>query len=132
MLKLTPDNVREVYLACLFDDSVPREVAQKRAIVVEGVTFTTGFDPDKIRELRTSIDDLLDQLPERFEKGWSFLNLCDNREGELWTGEHQLCQELVMLGIAHGRMSYCMSRDMWSILPGGMPYVLLTPRKETS
>jgi len=30
------------------------------------------------------------------------------------------------LGIASGKLSYLMPREMWKVLPGGMPYLVVS------
>ena len=32
-------------------------------------------------------------------------------------------QELLLLGLAIEKIEYLLPREMWSILPGGMPYI---------
>ncbi len=34
-------------------------------------------------------------------------------------------EALVVLGIASGFVKYPMPREMWSALPGGMPYIVI-------
>lgn len=71
---------------------------------------------------------MLAELPEPFFDngggGWSFLNLCTDRHDRLWTGEHSVCEQLIVLAQALDLATYPMPRDMWEILPGGMPYVM--------
>jgi hypothetical protein len=57
--------------------------------------------------------------------GWSFLNFCQDRHGTLWTGMHQTCEELIVLGIGLGMVKWCLPRGMWDALPGGMPYLVI-------
>lgn len=75
-------------------------------------------------EDRICIEKVLRQLPAPFidEGGWSFLNLCMDREGNQWTGSHQTMEQLMMLGMATGMVKILFPRDLWSILPGGVPY----------
>ena len=44
--------------------------------------------------------------------------------GDLWTGDHQVMDQLVALGIASDTMAYLMPRELWKIT-GGMPYLLI-------
>lgn len=72
---------------------------------------------------------MLDKLPEQFHEatggGWSFLNACNDRHGNQWTGLHQRMEQLFQLGIALGRVSYCLPREFWSAMPGGVPYIVV-------
>lgn len=52
-----------------------------------------------------------------------FLLFSFTRDGEHW-GEHINCQELVCLAIGTGLANYCLSREFWRLLPGGVPYVV--------
>jgi len=73
---------------------------------------------------------MLNQLPDDFKKsgggGMSFLNICIDKEGNHWTDLHQTMDELVTMGIACQKAAFLMPREMWSVLPGGMPYVVLS------
>jgi len=55
--------------------------------------------------------------------GWSFLNLCSTKDEKQWTGLHERMEQLICLGMAIGKVSYCCPREMWPSLLGGMPYV---------
>jgi hypothetical protein len=96
------------------------------AQIVQGIVRTFGFSPTKITEHKDEIRALLAEMPDEFQAGkgggMSFLNLCVDRDGNQW-GEHPTMEALVVLGIAAGMASYPLPRDLWSVLPGGMPYV---------
>jgi len=55
----------------------------------------------------------------------SFLNMCIDKNGNQWADLHRTMDELVALGIATGKLSFLIPREMWSILPGGMPYLIV-------
>ena len=126
--KLSADRVRDVMMSCLFkpedlpgDGSTPAD-----AITVQGIVRGFGFDPKRVEAAKPAIAEMLDQLPNEFRAdgggGWSFLNACTDKTGELWTGMQQSVDELVCLGIAAGYAEYLLPRDMWAVLPGGVPY----------
>lgn len=119
-MKDKAEKVRELVEACL-------NGKEEGAVLVDGVVRKFGFSPEKIAEHKEEIRALLDDMPDEFQMGkgggWSFLNLCNDRSGEQWTGLHQTMEELVALGQAAGMAKYLMPRDMWAVLPGGMPYV---------
>jgi len=120
--KLSIKAVTDLLNACL----VPPEHAD--GIDVEGIVSTYRFDPEKIKESADEIGALLDQLPETFQfskgGGWSFLQACVDRNGEQW-GEHPHMEALVCLGIAAGKARWMLPRQMWSAMPGGMPYFVV-------
>ena len=118
-MKDKAEKVHELVMACL-------NGKEEGALVVDGVVRKFGFAPEKIAAHKEEIRALLDDMPDEFQAGkgggMTFLNLCMDRHGEQWA-EHGTMEELVALGIAAGMASYPMPRDMWSVLPGSMPYV---------
>lgn len=50
------------------------------------------------------------------------------KEGNQW-GEHLNMEQLVVLGVASGNLQYCLPKQMWSMLPGGMPLVIRTQKE---
>lgn len=119
-MKGKAEKVRELVLDCL-------NGKEDGALLVEGVIGKFGFSPEKIAAHKSEIRELLADMPDEFQMdkggGWSFLNLCNDRHGEQWTGMHQTMDELVALGQAAGMAKFLMPRDMWAMFPGGMPYV---------
>ena len=81
---------------------------------------------------RRDIDALLDQLPEPFHQdtggGWSFLNMCDDKDGNQWTGLHLVQEKLVVLGRGVDRIHFLLPRELWPVLPGSVPYIMISSR----
>lgn len=123
--KLTPGRVEELFVDCFFKDGEKED----NPIIAEGIVATYGFQPTRLESHRQEVKDLLAQLPAEFHEGtgdgWSFLNACLDREGNQWTGEHRIMEHLFVLGIALGLVENLLPRDMWSVLPGGMPYYMI-------
>jgi hypothetical protein len=124
MKKLTAKNVRDVFMDCLYRDGEDT----KDAVLVEGVVNKFGLCPARLRSHVTDIRELLQQLPVEFQSGhqkggggWSFLNACVDKDGEQW-GEHENIEQLLVLGLATHQATILLPRNMWSLLPGGMPY----------
>lgn len=94
---------------------------------IEGVMRSFAVDCGVVAQHRAEIVAMLGELPDEFMDngggGWSFLNLCQDRHGHLWTGMHSTCEALIVLAEALDLASYMLPRDMWDALPGGMPYV---------
>ena len=63
------------------------------AVIVKGIIHKFAFDPKKLKEYKEEIIKFLSELPTKFRKsgggGWSFLNACNTKDGEQWTGLHQ-------------------------------------------
>lgn len=125
MKKLTAENVNEVFMKCLFEKGED----STDAIIVQGVQLNVGFNPNKISENKNSIQEFLSQLPAEFNQltggGWSFLNACNNREGNQWTDFHTSIDQLLCLGLAADLIAYNAPRSLWNIFPGGMPYFMI-------
>src|SRR6185369_14392689 len=86
--------VDHVFHDCLYQ---PEEVSVDKkspedAVIVQGVMHTFGFHPQRLESHRAEVKGWLDDLPVKFRAssggGWSFLNLCEDRNGTQWTGLH--------------------------------------------
>jgi hypothetical protein len=127
-MKLTAENVIKVAGDCMFKDGEDTS----NMVTSEGIVAAFGFHPERLKEQKQNIIDLLDQLPDTFRigegGGWSFLNACMDKEGNQW-GEHKHIELLVCLGQAVRYARYMM-KDIAFILPGGMPYVQIGQQLE--
>lgn len=124
-MKLTADKVMEIAKDCLFADGESMD----NAVMVDGIVNRYAFHPDRIKAHADEIKELLLELPDEFQMakggGWSFLNACMDRHGNHWA-EHPTMGMLFALGEAVGSVKCLMPRDMWNILPGGVPYYGVT------
>ncbi len=122
MSALTAKNVNDVFMDCLFQSGEDTS----RAILAEGVVHKFGFNPDRLEAHKTEIREMLECLPDEFQAdkggGTSFMNACITKDGDQWGG-HSDIEKLLVLGIATKQAEILMPRDMWNILPGGMPYI---------
>ena len=141
-MTLTSRRVEVIYTDSLYVDAdlIPEQRSAidaggvpDDAIVVEGIMFTTAFDPVRLEPHRAEIIEMLHELPNEFLEnklggggGWSFLNACLRNDGEQWTGFHRDQDCLVQLGIAVGAARWLLDRKMWDVFPGGMPYFVVT------
>lgn len=118
--------VNEILMDCLFKDE---EIVDGKPVVepilVEGVVRRLGFHPKRVELYREEIERMIDSLPEDFKKGMSFLNLGVDKEGNHWSMLHATYDELLALGLAIEKLEYTLPRSMWSILPSGLPYVVV-------
>lgn len=122
---LTSERVNEVWDACTVTEGTTG------AVTVEGVVHSATVDPGAIRNHSGEIAELLAELADEFRSdkggGWSFLNACNDRHGRQWTGLHLDMERLFMLGLAAGKVTLLIPRDLWDALPGGMPYYAVDP-----
>ena len=114
-------DVEAIVRYCLYKDGEETSNAK----MVQGITVEFGFHPDRLAEKKADIDRMLLELPTEFRKteggGWSFVQACETKDGDLW-GQHRDIEMLMCLGIAVGSVEYLMPREMWGVLPGGVPY----------
>jgi hypothetical protein len=130
MAKLTAESVEAVFMDCLFrkEEIVEPGRAPDGAVLVDGVLRKFGFQPDRLESHRQTVRDMLAELPIEFHKntggGWSFLNACMTRDGTQW-GEHRNMEQLFVLAIGLGLAGWLLPREVWSALPGSVPYVVV-------
>jgi hypothetical protein len=124
-MNLTAENVENVIMSCLFKDGEDTTDHVKG----EAVKIKIGYHPVRLKENEGNIKSMLSELPDNFKKsgggGWSFLNACETANGEQWTGLHDTVDKLISIGIASGQVAFLMPREMWEMLPGGMPYFIV-------
>lgn len=124
-IEVTASNMSELtrnaFMDCLFKEGEDTT----NHVKVEGITNMFGLHPQRLEKKRELVTALLAELPAEFKEGYTFLNFCTTKDGELWTGEHRVCEQLIVMAIGLDLMSYCMPREMWAILPGGVPYVMI-------
>ena|SRR3989344_1243104 len=125
MQKLNPERVESIFKDCLFRQG--ENTANH--IKAEGITCIVGFHPERLTRHREEISAMLDELPNDFKGsgggGMSFLNACNDRHGNQWTGLHQRMEQLFQLGIGIGKVKCLAPRNEWSALPGRMPYYVI-------
>lgn len=113
-----------------------KEDLNDESVQVEGLVHNFAFDPKALTEHREAYLALCeDLLSDHFKKsgggGWSFLNLPMGKDGEQW-GEQRDAEIFLCMGIAHGVAEYCAPKAMWSLLPGGVPYVAFDVKESPS
>lgn len=122
-MKLTSENVTAVMKDCLFKDDESRD----GAILVPGIVRDFGLHPTRLESHREDILSMLQELDPAFYAsvggGWSFLNLPMRKDGSQW-GEQANAEELYILAAGLKLAKFCLPREMWSALPGGVPYIM--------
>lgn len=121
MKQLTVENVSEILKECLYQEGEDTS----NHLSVEGIKRTFGFNPEKLEKHKESIREMVSQVHPMFQQGWSFLNLCMKNDSETWASDHSSMEELMCLGVATGFMVLPAPRDMWHLLAGGMPYIIV-------
>ena len=112
---------RNAFMDCLFKEGEDTT----NHVKVEGIISMFRLHPQRLEEKRELVTALLAELPEKFKEGYTSLNFCTTKDGEQWTGEHRVCEQLIVMAIGLNLMEYCMPRKMWAVLPGGVPYIMI-------
>ena len=125
-MKLISSTVVNIFKNCLPKNA---SLPEDQKVKVEGILTTAAFEKEKLAKHKEEICSLLAELPDDFKKskggGMSFLSMCIDKNGTLWTGEHRTMELLLLLGLGIGKCSFTMQREMWSMLPGGLPYITI-------
>ena len=125
-MNLTAEKVHTVFMKCLFKEGEQTDNHK----IGQGVMIKVGFNPERLKENEPVIIEMINDLPDEFKKtgggGISFLNMCNDKNGNQWADLHKTMDELVVLGNAIGKLSFLMPKEMWSVLPGGMPYLVVS------
>jgi len=130
MTTLTSAAVQDILKTVLFkDEEMAGDQVPENAVKVHGIVNLYAFHPERVAAAKPEIDALLSELPDNFHRtkggGWTFLNACQDKYGDLW-GQHQDIERLICLGIAVGSASWLM-KDMMDVLPGNVPYLEVHP-----
>lgn len=121
--RLTADRVNTLFRECLATAATGENISQ-----IHGVTRRFAIDLLKIKDAKPEIAQMLSQMDDTFMigvgkgGGWSFLNACVDRRGRQWCDLHETVEKLVILGMAAGFAFFTHDRDLWDVLPGGLPY----------
>lgn len=123
---LTAERVTQMMKDVLFTSDEVANGEPQNAVKVEGIVRNFGFNPTRLEAAKPAIAAMLGELPEEFRAdkggGWTFLNACNTRDGEQWTGMQSTMEELFALGMGVGLVTCVLPRDLWPALPGGVPY----------
>lgn len=129
---INPNRVSEILKDCYY----PKGEIELKDIAahgtIHGITYSYLLNPEKTAIHKEEIKNILAELSDSFFMGSretagggdSFLNMCMDRHGNHW-GEHINCEELYVLGAACGFAQFGMKKEMWFLLPGGMPYICI-------
>jgi len=125
---MNADKVHKMFLDCLFQEAelVSSPTNPPEHVAVEGITRKIGFHPGRLASYKEKLQGMIDELHPNYTVGggWTFLNLCQDKNGEQWTSFHSVMDEFCCLCIGNGLCKFVLPREMWSSLPGGMPYVV--------
>lgn len=125
-MKLNEENVESLVRSCLFkeeDNMTKEKLNDENSIIVKGINNNFAFKKEEIEKYKDKIAELVNELDDTFDEGWTFLNMHYTKDKKIWTGFYYYMDSLLCLGLAVGVLEYCAPRDKWEVLPGGMPYI---------
>ena len=126
-MNLTAENVEKIFGECFSEN---KENVVKCDVVVHSFSFCN----DKLLENKQNIIDMLSCLPKEFMQntggGYSFLMACNDKGGNQWTGLHLTMEKLFALGIGIEMVKCLLPRELWQMMPGGMPYFMVLEETE--
>jgi hypothetical protein len=130
-LVIDPQEVEKAFLDCLYREEELKDVegTPEGTVIVHGIMHKVGFHPGRLEEKRAKVTDWLKALPHQFRRnsggGWSFLYACNQENRVQWTGFHERMDQLFCLGMGLKLVEYQLPREVWNMLPGGMPYYVI-------
>jgi hypothetical protein len=129
---IDPEEVNRVFVECIASE----EDSSDETLTLQVIVHTFRFHRGRLESKRPLISGWLALLPTQFQQtgggGWSFLNACNQRDGTQWTGLHLRMEQLFAMGLALGLVKECMPRELWSVLPGEMPYYMVVSQRSVA
>lgn len=126
-MELTAENVEIMFNECFSED-------EENAVKCDAVVHSFSFIKEKLEENESNIYSMLCNLPKEFMQntggGYSFLMACNDKDGRQWTGLHLTMEKLFALGIGIGKVKCLLPRELWQMMPGGMPYFMVLEETE--
>lgn len=129
-MELNYANLNAVFSDCLFtaDEVKAKQLQPGDYVAVQGVVNNVGFHPERLESHREDIASMLLQLPDAFLStgggGMSMLQMPFTKDGTQY-GEQSDAEKLYMLGKGLELADFLMPREMWSMMPGGLPYIVV-------
>lgn len=111
---LTANGVREVLLDCFLKqdeihDNKPRDGVD--VVYARGIKLSVGLHRGRLESHREHVKEFLRWLNDSYIVGDCFLNMCNDRNGDLWTGSHRSMDELIVLSLGLGLIEFIISPD---------------------
>ena len=123
---IDPKEIHDMILDCLFKEGEPTD----KFVAASGVVGNFGFHPDRLASYKPKLAEMIGDLHPAFLKevggGWTFLNLCMDKNEHTWTDSQRVADEFLCLCVGNNLAQILIPRDMWSMLPGVVPYVVFS------
>jgi hypothetical protein len=127
---ISSERVEEIFFDSMFkDEEIVNGEPTTEPVKVIGIVRNCGFHAERLNSHKQEVKEFLSQFPDDFYKskggGHTFLNFCNLKDDTQWTDLHIRMEQLMQLGIGLGLIEYCAPREVWKVLPGGMPYITI-------
>lgn len=119
--------LQEVFLDCLFRENElvgGKPVDGLEYVLCSGIVNSIGFHKERLQSHKKDIKSFLNNLNPKFSEGLSFIEMPMDKDGNQW-GEQRSAEQLMLLGYGLGYVSYPLPRNLWRVLPGGVPFVVI-------
>jgi len=124
---INSEEVTAMFKDCLFRDA---EVNPPPTDFVKtnGIAVNIEFHPTRLDSHKRRIGEIVGNLSKEFVEGggWTFLNMCLDKNGNQWTSFHKVQDQLLCLAVGTNQGKILMA-EMASVMPGGVPYVQFKP-----
>lgn len=131
MALINSEGINVLLNHCLVKDSDHidgKRLLDEEVIIVKGIVNTFVFHKERLNSVKNEIITLVNNLPHEVNEGISFLNMCVDKNDNLW-GQQPDCEKLLCLAIGVDVMAYLLPEEAWSFLPGGVPFIIAKNNK---
>lgn len=92
---------------------------------IQGIHSVFWLNQERLEEKRALITDLVGHLSRELKKGISFLEICFNKDGILWTAESCVCENLLVIALGLNLIRYVEPQEEWASLPMQTPHIIV-------
>ena len=111
---------REIFGNCLLKESDLETIDVKNDVVYgEAYGKKIPFNKAKINEYKNQIKEMTKGFPKDLKNSWEFMNLCLPAENYLWTNIHEVCEKVILLGVAAGEINDSSLKEDSYLIPMG-------------
>ncbi|MBP3917141.1 hypothetical protein [Clostridium sp.] len=111
---------REVFINCLLREDDLKDCEDKDIIVyATAYGKTIPFNKEKLEFYKNEIDEMTKGIPENPRKTWEFMNLCLPAENNLWSNIHDVCEKVIFLAVATGKIPADTFKEEFHPIPQG-------------
>lgn len=126
---IKPSEVAEIFNYCLITKESYVKDPRQPFKSAEGIFWSASFNKARLLEKEPKIHEILKELPVELQEGGgegdSFLWIRKDKKGGTWTSSLRLMEQLLLLGLATGKIQYVLKRKAWGIFKLGIPHIVV-------